>query len=205
LFGGVLIGVLVLLHFLPLFHVLPLKAAREKSAAAAFDAKTFVETFWNDQLLKSTESAVKANDLLSAFRADPANAAKRFGHRLGLSGISSYFVSGSGRIIAVEGGTISIALHDDGTAQVIIKTGPVFGNAIRDGSGLLDVSDFPNSRDFNAISSEINRRVEEDVFPELKQKAAVDVAVRFAGGVDISDGETNPAPLKLVPVVIEFP
>jgi predicted lipoprotein len=81
----------------------------------------------------------------------------------------------------------------------------VFGNTIRDGSGLLDVSDFPNSRDFNAISSEINRRVEERVFPLLKQKAAAGVAIQFAGCVDITDPETDLRPLRLVPITIKIP
>ena len=219
--AGLVIGVVVLLYFLPPFHVVPLEAARSESAAAVFDAAAFVETFWEDRLLKSTDSAVDAGELLAAFKTDPADAAKRFGHRLGLSGASSYFVSGSGRIVAVEGGAIAIALRDGGTIAfqdgsttalqdasskaVVIETGPVFGNAIRDGSGLLDVSDFPNSQDFNALSSEINRRVEERVFPLLKKKAAIGLAVRFVGGVEITDTETEISPLRLVPVVIEFP
>lgn len=211
--GGLVIGVVVLFYFLPPFHVVPLEAARSESAAAVFDAAAFVETFWEDRLLKSTDSAVDAGELLAAFKTDPADAAKRFGHRLGLSGASSYFVSGSGHIVAVEGGAIAIALRDGGTialqdastTAVVIETGPVFGNAIRDGSGLLDVSDFPNSQDFNALSSEINRRVEERVFPLLKKKAAIGVAVRFVGGVEITDTETEISPLRLVPVVIEFP
>jgi len=211
--AGLVIGVVVLFYFLPPFHVVPLEAARSESAAAVFDAAAFVETFWGNRLLKSTDSAVDAGELLAAFKTDPADAAKRFGHRLGLSGASSYFVSGSGRIVAVEGGAIAIALRDGGTialqdastTEVVIETGPVFGNAIRDGSGLLDVSDFPNSQDFNALSSEINRRVEERVFPLLKKKAAIGLAVRFVGGVEITDTETEISPLRLVPVVIEFP
>lgn len=205
LWACLVVGVLVLLYFLPLFHIVPLKAAREESAAAVFDAAAFVETFWNARLLKSTDSAVDAGELLAAFRTNAADAVERFGHRLGLSGTSSYFVSGGGRVVATEGGTIRIALQDGGTAVVVIETGPVFSNAIRDGSGLLDVSDFQNSQDFNALSSEINRRVEERVLPLLKEKSAIGVAIRFVGGVEITDTETEPSPLRLVPIVIEFP
>ena len=90
-------------------------------------------------------------------------------------------------------------------AQVIIEIGPVFGNAIRDGSGLLDVSDFANAQDFNAISAEINRRVEEQVFPVLAANATVGATVHFVGGVDVADSEGAPSSLNLVPVIIEFP
>jgi predicted lipoprotein len=199
------IGVSVVLYFLPLFHVLPLEAARQQFAAQVFIAAAVVVTFWNDRLLHATKSAVDAGELAAALRTNPADAAQRFGRRLGLGSSSSYFVSGSGRIVAVEGGAITIALQGEDATTVVIEAGPVFGNAIRDGSGLLDVSDFPNSQDFNAISSEINRRVEERVLPVLREKAAVGAAVRFVGGAEIAGPETEVAPLRVVPVVIEFP
>jgi len=202
---GLLVGACVLLYFLPPFHVVPLEAARSEAEAGVFDAAAFVETFWEDRLLKSADSAVDAGELLAAFEADPTDAVQRFGHRLGLSGSSSYFVSGSGHIFEIEDGNVTIALQDEGGAAVVIETGPLFGNAVRDGSGLLDVSDFPNSQDFNALSSEINRRVEERVFPLLRETAAIGVAVRFIGGVEIADVEKDVPPLRLVPVVVEFP
>jgi len=203
--AGLGVGVLVLLYLIPPFHIVPLEEARSESAATVFDAAAFVETFWKDQLLESADKAVDAGELLAAFEAAPADAAQRYGHRLGLSGASSYFVSGSGHIIAVKDRAVAIALDGGDTAAVVIETGPLFGNAVRDGSGKLDVSDFPNSQDFNALSSEINRRVEERVFPVLKQKADVGVLVQFVGGVEIADPEKNFSPLKLVPVVVEFP
>ena len=33
---------------------------------------------------------------------------------------------------------------------MLIETGHIFGNAVRDGTGLLDVNDYPNSQEFNA-------------------------------------------------------
>ena len=138
-----------------------------------FDAAAYMESFWTGPLLESARHAVDAAELLAAFRQDPADAATRYGHRLGLSGNASFFVSGTGRIVAVDEDAVSIALQEGDPAAVVIETGPVFGNAIRDGSGLLDVSDFSNAQDFNAISSEINRRVEEQVFPVLEAQAAV--------------------------------
>lgn len=199
------VGVSVLLYLVPPFHIVPLEAVRSESAAAAFDAGSFVETYWTELILESADRAVDAGELLAAFEADPADAVQRYGHRLGLSGASSYFVSASGHIIAVDDRSIAIALDDGDAAAVVIETGPLFGNAVRDGSGMLDVSDFPNSQDFNALSSEINRRVEERVFPELRERAAIGVVVKFVGGVEIADEEKNFSPLKLVPVVVEFP
>jgi len=198
-------GLAVLFYLVPLFHIVPLEKTRQQSAATEFDAVAYVDAFWRGPLSDAGRNAVDASELLAAFRQDPAEAAKRFGHRLGLSGHSSFYVSGQGQVVATDDDSVSIALREGGPVEVVIETGPVFGNAIRDGSGLLDVSDFDNTRDFNAISAEINRRVEEQVLPVLQGNVAVGSAVHFVGGVEISDSAGAPSTLVVVPVVIEFP
>ena len=101
---------------------------------------------------------------------------------------------------------VSIALQEGEPAEVVIEIGPVFGNAIRDGSGLLDVSEFANSQDFNALSAEINRRVEELVLPVLasERRGWQDRAISSAAS-DVADSDGAPSSLNLVPVIIEFP
>jgi len=205
IWAGVLAGLCLLFYFLPLFHVVPLQAAREQTALAAFDADAYVEKFWNTRLLPAQATAVDVSELLAAFKKNPKEAVERYGHRLGLSSTVGFFVSGKGTIVAIDSRSVSIALNEAGKVDVLIETGPVFGNTLRDGSGLLDVNDFPNSRDFNAISSEINRRVEERVFPLLKEKASKGASIQFAGCVDIANPETDLMPLRLVPILIKFP
>lgn len=199
------ICVAVILYFFPLFHVVSLEEVQQQIASEEFDAAEYVDTFWHGPLLETAQATVDAADLLEAFAEDFDGTAERFGHRLGLSGHSSYLVSGQGEIIAVDSMAVSIALHEGGPAEIIIETGPVFGNAIRDGSGLLNVSNFANAQDFNALSTEINLRVEQDVLPLLQANAAVGATVRFVGGVEVPDSAGAPATLVLVPVVIEFP
>ena len=200
-----LLGLSAFFYLVPPFVVVPLEAARQESETARFDVADHVEEFWKGPLLESTKRATDAAELLAALQRDSVAASKRFGHRLGLGSSTFYFVSGRGRIVAADRASVQIALRDGGPAEVIIELGPVFGNAIRDGSGLLDVSDFPNGQDFNALSAEINRRVEERVLPLLKGNSAVGTAVRFVGGVEVADSAGAPSSLNLVPVQIEFP
>ena len=199
--GIITVGVLVM--FVPLFHIVPLKAARQQTADAAFNATAYVETFWTGPLLKATTEAVDATELLTALKTDRNATATRLGHRLGLSGHTSYFVSGRGEITSITDDTVVITLPVGATAT--IEIGPVFGNAIRDGSGLLNVSDFPNAQDFNGLSAEINQRVETEIFPALQAQASVGKTVHFAGGVEISDSASDLTTFTVVPVVIEFP
>lgn len=202
LWSSVGLAVLIGCWLVPPFHIVPLAEAKKQDAAGKFDPDAFVESFWTGQLPANFDRAVDMVKLRAAFAADPVDAAQRFGHRLGLSSVASYFVSGSGTIINVTNSIVEVALSDGGS--ILIGTGPVFGNAIRDGSGLLNVSDYPNSQDFNALSSEINRRVEERVLPEFRNQAAVGKTVRFIGAVEIADSTPRNFRLKLIPVVIEF-
>jgi predicted lipoprotein len=190
----------------PVFRIVPLDARNNAASTAGLEAEAFVEQFWNDRLLPAGRQAVDAVDLLSALRLDAAAAAKQYGHRLGLSSTSSFLLSGTGRISGVTPTAVSIALGDDPTAvDLLIEFGPVFGNAIRDSSGLLNVSDFPNSRDFNALSDEFNRRVEERVLPALQAGAVTGAIVRFIGAAEITHPAPELNPLRIIPVVIEFP
>ena len=87
--------------------------------------------------------------------------------------------------------------------EVSLQTGLLFGNAIRDGTGLLNVSDYPNSQDFNAISEALNRLVETRVQPKLREAAKVGAMIRFVGCAEVGDESTDLKPLKVVPVLAE--
>lgn len=197
-------SVAVFLHFFPLFHAVSLNEVQRQLAAEEFDAAAYVDSFWNGAQQENLHNAVDAGDLLAAFAENFEGTAAQFGHRLGLSGHSSYLVSGEGQVVARDDFSVSIALQEDGPAAVVIEMGPVFGNAIRDGSGLLNVSDFQNAQDFNALSTEINLRVEQEVLPELHDKASVGATVSFVGGVEVSDMAGAPEVLVLVPIKVEF-
>ncbi|SMF65317.1 Predicted lipoprotein [Alteromonadaceae bacterium Bs31] len=193
----------VLLYFVPLVHFTPLQQAQDKIAQAKFDAVKYADDFWHGPLLAETENALKIEELISALQASPKKAAERYGKRLGLSSSSSYFIRGTGTIISKQDDVISIALTNSDSAKVVIELGPVFGNAIRDGSGLLDISQFSNTQEFNAISSEINMKVEQLVFPVLDDPEMLPGTVlRFAGGIELPDADTAPLKLNLIPVVV---
>jgi len=194
----------VLVYFVPLVHVVPIEAARKQATAAEFDAAAYVDRYW-DQLRKTAQDAPDAAELLAALRRDFAGTADRYGHRLGLGGKVSFFVSGTGHVVAVRGRAVEIALEDNGPAEIVIRTGPVFGNTVRDGSGLFDVSDFANVQHFNAVSAEINRRIEADVLPALAGQTEPGSTVRFGGGVELADTGAVPASLTVVPLDIETP
>ena len=205
----------VLLYFLPLFHVVPLHSDERLSSlergpgastSPAFDPREFVERFWTERLISGVDGAVEAAQLIDEIQQDRGAARDAHGRRLGLSETYFFFLAGTGRVVSVDKTTIGLALDDDAThAQVVLETGLVFGNAVRDGTGLLDVNDFANSQQFNAISTEINRRIETDVLPPLREQATIGTTIRFAGCTQITDEETDLDPLRVVPFIGETP
>ena len=199
-FIAILIAAVVCWLF-PLFHVVTMKTATAEKVAATFNATQFAEAFWTNQLLASSDKVVKAEALLATLQSDPAAAKKKFSRSVGLSEGYFYFVSGSGRVVAVSDDEVSLAVTDGSTnAEVSLETGLLFGNAIRDGTGLLNASDYPNSQDFNDISAALNHLVETSVLPKLREQAKVGAKISFAGCAEVDDESTDLKPLKIVPI-----
>jgi predicted lipoprotein len=188
----------------PLFHVVTMKTATAEKVAATFNTTQFAETFWTNQLPASFDKTVKVETLLSAIQSDTAAAKKKFSRSVGLSEGYFFFVSGSGRVVAVADDEISLAVADGSTnAEVSLQTGLIFGNALRDGTGLLNASDYPNSQDFNDISAALNHLVETRVLPKLRVQAKVGAKISFVGCTEVDDEATDLKPLKVVPIQTE--
>ena len=188
----------------PLFHFVSLKRATEEKAAATFDPKAFVQKFWTDQLLASLDKAAKAEVLLPAIQSNAAETKKKFARSVGVSESYTFFVSGQGRVLAVSDDEISLAVTEGATnTEVSLQVGLLFSNAIRDGTGLLSVNDYPNSQDFNAISEALNRIIEERVLPKLRETAKVGAIISFVGCTEVNDESTDLKPLKVIPVKTE--
>lgn len=187
----------------PLFHVVQLKAAK---AATTFNATDFTETYWTNRLLPSIDKAVNAAILIKAIQADPAAAKKKFSRSVGLSDSYFYFVAGTGRVVAVSDDAISLAIADKATnAEVALQTGLIFGDALRDGTGLLDASTYPNSQDFNDISAALNHIAETRILPGLRAQAKIGATISFAGCAEVDDESSDLKPLKIVPFQTKSP
>jgi len=185
----------------PPFHVISLEQARQAEAEAAFDPIEFAEVFWTNKLLMSLDQAVPLEILIPAIQKDPAAARTNHGRTVGISESYTYFVSGAGRVIELNEDEIRLATSaDTSEAGVALQVGLLFNTAVRDGTGLLDVNDYPNSQDFNAIAEALNRIVEESVQPPLRQQAQIGRVIQFIGCAEVNDEATDLKPLKVVPI-----
>ena len=198
----------IFFYFFPLFRVVPLQikttpgsSPSTSDSSAAFDPTTFTEKFWPDRLAPAAARATEATALLSSLRRDPALAAKQFAHQAGIGGSGYYFLRGTGRVTAIERNRVLLELAG---ATIALGTGPVFGNTVRDGTGLLNVNDCPGLAEFNALSAALNARVEKEILPALRARAQVGATLAFAGCAEAPESLDDAGPLlRVVPVSVE--
>jgi predicted lipoprotein len=206
--AGLAVAAAGLLWIFPPFRVVSLKTQGlpigGSAGSAAFDPSVAAAQFWQKDLPAATGQASEATQVVTALRADPAAARAKFARSSGL-GTAYYFVRGRGRVVTVDRSFVQIALGGDAGSVIALRVGPVFGNTVRDGCGLLDVNSFPGLTEFNALAAELNALVEKNVIPSLREQAAVGAAVEFVGCAEAP--ESMPASgeplLKVVPVKAE--
>ena len=125
------------------FTLRPLQTARQETAGKAFNRRRpSSKNSGTSACSKSSDKAVEAAALLAEIKADPKAARARHARTVGLNSTYYYYVSGTGRVVSVERNSVSLALGEGATPDVVIETGNIFGNAARDATGLLDVNDF---------------------------------------------------------------
>lgn len=174
-------------------------------AAEAFDPVSFTAAFWSERLQPAATQAPALAPLVLAVRADATAAAKAHGHKVGEGTTWYYFARGSGRVVAVEKSRLLVEVEGAPGAVVAVRTGPVFGNTVRDGCGLLELNSVPGLAEFNAVSAELNRLIEERVQPPIKAAVEVGVHLTFSGCAEAPESlPTNGPLLVLIPVQAEL-
>ncbi len=200
-----LLGAAGLFWMMPLFHVVPLKQAEAARAQGIFNAADYAARFWSERLTPALSKATDAQTVLDALAKDSKSAATNYGRTVGVGDMVYFFMRGTGTVVSVEAKGVGVSLRGAGAeADLLIKTGLLFGNTVRDATGLLNASEFPNSHDFNDISIELNRIVESRVIPQLKTNAVVGRTIRFAVCAEVPEDDAGGRPLKVVPVHVEF-
>jgi len=195
----------ILLWFFPLFHIVRLDAPDSMKVTPEANTREFVATFWDKKIGPSLETAPDAIELIAALRENPQMARERYGRKVGVSRTTLFVMQGNGTVVTIDKRGVSLALEDGSDKPVILlQTGLLFGNAVRDAPGLLDAGQFQDSRQFNEVSAELNRIVEMRVVSTLKQSVVKGQRIRFAGCVEVSDQEEIANPLSIIPMQVRL-
>ena len=198
------IGVIVVL-LLAYNSVYFKKLSDVKASSSIFDAKAFARNYFDKKLTPSLNDAVEINRLLSQLENNKDQTFDKYSHALGIGNIRYFLVKGQGLVISVNENDVSVlAKSDANQTDLRIATEFVFGNAIRDASGKIDINEFANTMDFNNVSAEINKIVRAEVLPQFKANVKKGDSVQFAGAVELNREHLNTNDIEVIPVQLKI-
>lgn len=197
-------GILVLL--VVLYNSVYFKKLDEVNASSSkFDAKTYARNYFNKKLIPSLNNAVEINQLLTLLQQNKDEAFEKYSHALGIGNIRYFLVKGEGPVTAINENDVEITARADTNQKPLsIATEFVFGNAIRDASGKIDINEFTNTMDFNNVSAEINKIVRGEVLPPFKASVKKGDTVQFAGAVELNKEHLNVEKIEIIPVQLKI-
>lgn len=175
----------VILGFL-VYNAIYIKKLSEVSKdvkSIEFDFTAYADSLYYQGIMKSTDP-IKLSLLTNAYDQNVDSAFVKYGNRLGIGNTAFFMVTDNGKVLSKTEEGFKV-LASDGTI-ILLQTKFLFGNAIRDASKLVKLTDFKNNKEFNQVSEALNTLIREKVLP--MQSAAVQMGsnIWFTGAIKLS-------------------
>ncbi|MCP4610320.1 MAG: DUF2291 domain-containing protein [Planctomycetes bacterium] len=171
-----------------------LEDIKEQRRSGTFNAAQYARDFWDNQLFSVLDKAVDAKKLIELFNTNMNETVRRYGKAPGISRSYAYLIRGNGKILTITEDFLEVSIKEPQiNPDIKIASGfYIPGNAVRDASGLIDVSEFSDTMKFNEISGEINKIVAREVIkPFLDKKPKVGQKIRFFGAAQVAQDATE--------------
>lgn len=173
----------------------------KKDDSEAFDAPAFAKKMWEGALPAKLDTAIALTDLITAIQTDPSAAFQQYTYALGIGNYRYSLVKLTGTAAVIHEDDILLQVnHADSLMTVKLATEYVYGNAIRDASGLIDIKDFTNTTDLNNISEALNKTVRSHILPPFKKAVKQGDTIEVVGAVEINKEHTRLNELEVIPV-----
>lgn len=179
----------------------PLDEHLAETEEVEFDAKTFVDAIWDNEMLAAYDSAVLLVDLIERLEEAPKLAFNQEAKALGIGNIGYFKVQGEGTILEINEDNILVEV---GNRVIEIETEFIFGNAIRDASGLIKLNDYDRTSDFNSISESINEKIRQKVIPEFRKDLELGNQIRFKGALELNKAHLDLQQLEIIPISLQI-
>ncbi|MES2649516.1 MAG: DUF2291 domain-containing protein [Bacteroidota bacterium] len=171
------------------------------SVSKKFDAKNYAAGYFQ-KLLPVLQQSVDINSLHGLLHSDPSKAFDTYSHGLGIGNIKYFLTQGKGKVISIEESSMLLMVNDSSNLNIRIATEFVYGNAIRDAGGIINLKDFTSTSDLNDVSAEINKKIRNEVLPTFLKQVKTGDMVAFAGAIELNRQHPDMKQMELVPVTI---
>lgn len=170
-----------------------------------FDPVSFSKNLWQEQLPAKMDSAVILTNLIGAVAKEKETALQQYTRALAIGNYRYALVKANLQVITVnEDEVLASVSAGDSTIQVKLATEFIYGNAVRDASGLIRVEDFPNTSDLNGISEELNRIIRAEVIPAVKGKLKAGDKLEVVAALELNKEHIHWQGIELYPVRIQL-
>lgn len=195
--GMIIIGIVLYnsMYFRPLDEKLA------EDTEEVFDAQTFVDQLWGEALQEVYRSATDLNALFTSLRENKIETFEKESEALGIGNIGYFKVKVEGTVLQINENNVLLLSN----GQVVeIETEFIFGNAVRDASGLIRINDFDETSDFNNISEAINQTIRSKVVPDFRAAVEKGDRVIVYGAIQLNKAHLDLEQPEVVPVYIEI-
>ena len=176
-----------------------LNEVKASKSATEFNATQYAQTFWNSKLMPNLGKAIDITRLTEMLSNDPSKTFETHSHALGIGNLRYFLVSGKGTISSINVDDVSV-LPDSSQQTIRLVTEYIFGNAVRDATGLININEFTNTMDFNNVSAELNKIVREKVVPSFKANSKKGSRIEFVGAIELNKEHLDLSKIEVVPV-----
>lgn len=195
-------GIALVLLVLVLFNSVYFRKLNEVRAAGntSFNADKYARNFFNKELTPYLDNAVPIDSLLVMIENNKQETFAKYSNALGIGNIRYFLIKGQGTIAAINENDMIVSIDGKNKNSVQLETEFIFGNAIRDASGLIDINEFTNTMDFNNVSAELNEIVRSEVLPPFIKKAAMGDTISFHGAIELNQEHLNLNDIEVIPI-----
>lgn len=176
-----------------------------KAGVVSFDAAKYAEKFWTERLTPQIEKSIETGSLLTLLHTDKNKAFADHAHALGIGNVKYFLVQGTGTVTSVAENQVLVELESENEKpEVAIATEYVFGNAVRDASGMIDINAFSNSMDFNHVSAELNKIIRDKVIPPFRSKVKTGDKIKFSGAIELNQEHLDIRSIEVIPIDLKI-
>lgn len=183
-----------------LYHSVYFQPLDEKLAAGkemVFKANDFVDEIWDEGLKNAYNSAIEFSELFDQLRRDPELAFRDHANALAVGNIGYFRVKGEGVVREINTNNVILVI---GSQEIEVETEFIFGNAVRDASGLIKVNDFERISDLNSISEAINDKIRREILPAFRGNVEVGDRVIFEGAMELNQAHLDLHLPEIIPI-----
>ena len=174
-------------------------------AKRQFNSVTFSQNLWTRDMPKKIDSAVGIVAFIGAMNEDKTAALKKYTNSLDIGNYRYALVKTDALVSEVHEDDVSILITaGDSTITGTLATEFIYGNEIRDASGLINIKKFVNISDLNSISAQLDKIVRSTVIPPFKKRVKKGDRLAIVAAIQINQQHLDWDNLKLIPVRIKI-